>query len=1418
MKKALFFLCLVFLFINSKIIYSHGFGVHAAHLSSILALNDQYKTLIENPRYQPYFIYGSIFPDIQYAVNYKNVLQNLYQKIRAVTLRDATNGWIPDNAYAFDGLTYEINTDQIPDSYPFGIDTHNDKYALAFAEYLLEQCAPIDPPGPNPGSNGSTIEHDARNMKLAFALGYYAHLSEDIACHDFMIPRITASLNLGDLELIKSTQSQAFSEDPNGQLEGIIEGIMDYYYGNNALIADQIYNEIWVGRSQLEPTITQMDFTKGYAHLFFNGPTPTYYDAQGGWPEMNPVLLFFHSVLNTWYNTNPFNLPTGPDGYRKPNISPLSATGLYQLATVFRFVNRFYPAVVGQPFNGKNRLDEVLADWVSNHLDLSDATNAWGVGLSWFLLNFPGILLAQEINVSALSGLAYPSIVDGLTPQLSQDARSMVALMLCNMSKADELATNYPERINIESYNKLKQSSLFTNPTGLLNSLWIEYKALGTKIYEQVGPGGKWYTDWSPWHKQSMVWGVLSSLNNSLPDIYTSNQNVAVYDAYFQVNSNRITGPQLPTVFQNNPIVKANIELYNTSNVSSESITLKVKRDHNSTDYSLDPLKTSTTFTIDHDPLLYNTTDRKKVELIVPSVSLADLVNYRGYYMEAVKNSNNKVMFSSSFEQYQERLDLTSNYAKLYGSYDQDKWPVSLGLLRSAATVNLNAAQFPEGGGSGGSYKINGIAQNSITGCIDDYINLEAIPPSGWTFLNWSDGNWDNPRTYKIVSTNTTLFALYKYLGHSNSTNAYSNPSQRKFIQTPDGVKHICYESMGKVWYELSTDGGTTWILGNGGKPLSSADAKNPSMSFYGNQIGIVYQENSGYSFKIKMALFYGSNYSSSVFSTAADDDIGLDYSYNANPVVAWGYNAKVVVVWSGMDLCARPSGRVALKYAYGSASSNGISWYMQCGIGGTDENSINPTIVANYTVYTNPFYFHIAWEQVVNSSTSKIIYSMLTADAENYLQPTLFDEASYNSGYSKNYQPSILLRQVGDSYLPYITWLGYRSTPSVSSRAIMRYKQYGSWSPLSIYGGNSVQSFSINNAGYLYGQYVLGLGWSEPVSQGSTTYFNKAVKIGSSTTINTLSTTGKDLQINNSTSYSSMFVNSFQSKTLPYSFSLSQPFASLSKENSLAMLNAREGVVGKNGAQFFFALGDINANGQNVDFVEIPDSINVDNLEAINTYFVSKPITVNESSNLIYGVEYGIADSVLCSSVLANNGNIAFKVLLIDDNTNEVLDVFDEVTYSGNNVYQYNNIGYQVNLTGIGERTIRLGLAVNTNIDFDYSLSNRISDQSLVAKTSYQTIIYKGKTTVTDYALEQNYPNPFNPSTKISWQSPVAGHQTLKVYDILGNEVATLVDEFREAGRYEINFDAGILSSGVYIYKIQAGDFVSSRKMILIK
>lgn len=87
------------------------------------------------------------------------------------------------------------------------------------------------------------------------------------------------------------------------------------------------------------------------------------------------------------------------------------------------------------------------------------------------------------------------------------------------------------------------------------------------------------------------------------------------------------------------------------------------------------------------------------------------------------------------------------------------------------------------------------------------------------------------------------------------------------------------------------------------------------------------------------------------------------------------------------------------------------------------------------------------------------------------------------------------------------------------------------------------------------------------------------------------------------------------------------------------------------------------------------------------------------------------------------------------------------------------------------------------------------------------------------DFNLNQNYPNPFNPSTKMSWQSPVSGKQTLKIFDILGREIETLIDEFREAGFYSILYTVNSsLPSGVYFYQLRAGNFIQTNKMVYLK
>lgn len=86
------------------------------------------------------------------------------------------------------------------------------------------------------------------------------------------------------------------------------------------------------------------------------------------------------------------------------------------------------------------------------------------------------------------------------------------------------------------------------------------------------------------------------------------------------------------------------------------------------------------------------------------------------------------------------------------------------------------------------------------------------------------------------------------------------------------------------------------------------------------------------------------------------------------------------------------------------------------------------------------------------------------------------------------------------------------------------------------------------------------------------------------------------------------------------------------------------------------------------------------------------------------------------------------------------------------------------------------------------------------------------------DYSLEQNYPNPFNPSTNIKYSVPKDGNVSLKVYDILGNEVSTIINGFMKAGVYNVDFDGSNLASGIYFYTLKTSEFTSTKKMALIK
>jgi hypothetical protein len=148
-----------------------------------------------------------------------------------------------------------------------------------------------------------------------------------------------------------------------------------------------------------------------------------------------------------------------------------------------------------------------------------------------------------------------------------------------------------------------------------------------------------------------------------------------------------------------------------------------------------------------------------------------------------------------------------------------------------------------------------------------------------------------------------------------------------------------------------------------------------------------------------------------------------------------------------------------------------------------------------------------------------------------------------------------------------------------------------------------------------------------------------------------------------------------------------------------------------------------------------------------------------------------------------------------------------------------FNRDGTLYGLKGTGNEVNRL-ISINTinGSGTEIGTLGQSNLQAIIMTEIITGIDEDDNLILTSYELFQNYPNPFNPSSVISYQLPVGGDVTLKIYDVLGNEIATLVNEYKPAGKYEVEFSAASLPSGVYFYQLKAGSFVETKKMLLLK
>ena len=484
-----------------------------------------------------------------------------------------------------------------------------------------------------------------------------------------------------------------------------------------------------------------------------------------------------------------------------------------------------------------------------------------------------------------------------------------------------------------------------------------------------------------------------------------------------------------------------------------------------------------------------------------------------------------------------------------------------------------------------------------------------------------------------------------------------------------------------------------------------------------------------------------------------------------------------------------------------------------------TDANSINPALSTKKS--GSDVNFHFGYQQ----GDTEIKYALIRFENDDpiYLnQKTI----SSQSPYSKNYKPSLIVLNINGTESVRFAWIGERDIyadpnktnallrPSVEKRVIFRALSNTTLSAF-WYFGYGVSSTSINSTddmNYIIG-WSLGSGLQNQYVRNTTLSQVKTFKK------NTVVLTGSDLQVVNGANFSSQYASVYNSATLPYVFSTSDAVSVLGKETSVDMIsNGREGIVTKDSAHIYFSFGDIQVDNTMIDFVPIEDTVVFNDRYLLNSYLISMPFQLQNNSLFSYSVQYGCSDSASASTMLSQNDSVIFKIQLVDDVTGEILGVYDEVAFTNQNPISYDNIYYNVDVNGIGNRVVRLRLLLNNNFNALYNLATKYAIDDQLFKKNPMRIYFNGQDIVNNYDLYQNYPNPFNPNTTIRYQLPEPGLVTIKIYDLLGAEVTTLVNEEKTPGTYEVSYSASSLSSGVYIFKIQAGAFVNSKKMLLIK
>jgi len=693
---------------------------------------------------------------------------------------------------------------------------------------------------------------------------------------------------------------------------------------------------------------------------------------------------------------------------------------------------------------------------------------------------------------------------------------------------------------------------------------------------------------------------------------------------------------------------------------------------------------------------------------------------------------------------------------------------------------------------------------------------------SNWTASGANIQNSTAAQTgIEFTSSSATVTANVKGVHLSNDASAFSNNSQRKLVRTSNGWLSQVYTSLGHAWIEHSSDNGNSWILGNDGHPLDywydgSPGSKCPSIDYISNYNIVVasYQrEETGNHYSIQLGIFVYTNgqWTHLDPQTIYYDNTQLYSSTDANPNISFSGSNDFLVTFEHSSA----SGQLGVDCMAAMLNLNTGAVTGQSGfihIPGTDGNSTNSAVACYRSIY--PYIYDIAWQQ--NSGTQKQIEVSWVGFAGNGGNMYSTGQGSLgvisNNSSPVNESPSIIEMPDGNVQLCWITDLsGGNHDPGSTyviywdSRYTSYYNEFG-YNPYSVSINQSNDTY--DPVRFVWAEYDgSAAGWWGYISDGQST-IEQSSNGGF----------GQNVQLSNGQTSGDLLTSTFYPFSAPYYFSTF--VNALGKVNPAAAVTRRGVALHKGSLNYYYTFGNLNVDGKNVDFVPAPDSLNYRSVDTVNMVLETKPFQVTNNSKIIFNECSRFVDSTVVAKVLGRQGFVDCKIDLIDPSTNSVIGTIKDLKQNSSNYRGYNYAAYQLNPNGIGTKTAAVRITITSNIDSIKSALITGFAYNTAGGNGVESVALNQLTlhTIKTYSLEQNYPNPFNPTTTIEYTLPIESKVKLEIFDILGRKILLLVNKDQGAGTHSAIFDGGDLASGVYFYRLSAGNFTETKKLMLIK